>query len=69
MPQRILRFRIRQDGVVEETVQGVVGTDCYQLTEKLESALGSVQQRQSKSEAYDCSEEQTKLTQDHIQVI
>jgi len=66
MPQRTLRFRIRQDGVVEETVEGIVGQDCYQLTEKLESALGSVEQRELTSEAYICPEDQSQLIQEQI---
>ena len=52
MPQRTLRFKIRQDGLVEETVEGVVGQSCHQLTEKLEEALGAVQRREPTSEAY-----------------
>ncbi len=52
MPQRTLRFRIRQDGIVEETVEGVEGKLCHQLTESLEEALGVVQQRKSTSEAF-----------------
>jgi len=52
MPQRTLRFKIRQDGQVEETVEGLVGEACIHLTEKLEAALGSVEQRKSTSEAF-----------------
>ncbi len=52
MPQRTLRFKIRQDGRVEETVEGLVGESCIHLTEKLEAALGSVEQRKSTSEAF-----------------
>ena len=52
MPQRTLRFKIRQDGRVEETVEGVVGESCVHLTEKLEEALGSVEQRKATSEAF-----------------
>ncbi len=52
MPQRIMRFRIRQDGVVEESVEGVIGQSCAQLTEKLEAALGSIESRELKPEAY-----------------
>ncbi len=59
MPQRILRFRIRQDGVVEESVEGVIGQSCNQLTENLEAALGSVEHRELKSEAYQQQEVQT----------
>ncbi len=52
MPQRTLRFRIRQDGIVEETVEGSMGVSCTQLTKALEDALGVVQQRDSTAEAY-----------------
>ena len=69
MPQRVLRFRISQDGSVEETVEGFTGQSCLKLTEKLESALGSVQQRELTSEAYICPEEQSQLVQENIQII
>ena len=52
MALRTLRFKIRQDGRVEETVEGIVGEGCIDLTEKLESALGSVEQRKPTSEAF-----------------
>lgn len=52
MPQRTLRFRIRQDGLVEETVEGMIGDSCLNLTEKLESALGRVEQRKPTADAY-----------------
>ena len=52
MPQRTLRFKIRQDGLVEETVEGVLGRSCHVLTESLEEALGSVHHTESTSDAY-----------------
>ena len=52
MAQRTLRFKIRQDGRVEETVEGILGDGCIELTEKLETALGSVEQRKITSEAF-----------------
>ena len=52
MPQRTLRFKIRQDGRVEETVEGLVGEACINLTEKLEDALGTVERRESTSDAF-----------------
>ncbi len=52
MPQRTLRFRIRQDGLVEETVEGIIGEPCLQLTENLEAALGKVVHREPTHEAY-----------------
>ena len=52
MALRTLRFKIRQDGRVEETVEGIVGEGCIDLTEKLEAALGSVERREKTSEAF-----------------
>ena len=69
MPQRILRFRISQDGSVQESVEGFTGQSCLKLTEKLESALGNVQQRELTSEAYICPEEQSHLVQENIKII
>ena len=69
MPQRILRFRISQDGSVEETVEGFTGQSCLKLTEKLESALGSVQQRELTSEAYICREDQFHQIQENIKIV
>ncbi len=68
MPLRTLRFKIRQDGVVEETVEGAVGNSCYHLTEKLESALGSVERRELTSEAYLVEEDQSQLISEHVKV-
>ncbi len=47
-----MRFRIRPDGRVEERVEGVTGDACLQLTDRLESALGTVERRQPTSEAF-----------------
>ncbi len=52
MPQLTLRFRIRQDGLVEESVEGVSGQTCNELTKTLEDALGVVQQKQPTAEAF-----------------
>ena len=52
MPQRTVRFTIRPDGRVEERVEGVAGDGCQQLTERLEAALGSVEQREATAEAF-----------------
>ena len=59
MPQRTLRFKIRQDGLVEETVEGVTGQSCQQLTERLEDSLGVVQRREPTADAYIHEEVQT----------
>ncbi len=58
MPQRTLRFRIRQDGLVEESVEGAAGASCHELTERLEEALGSVVLREPTTEAYLCPQSQ-----------
>lgn len=52
MAQQTIRFRIRPDGRVEEIVEGITGSGCEQLTERIESKLGVVQQRQPTSEAF-----------------
>ena len=52
MPQRTLRFKIRQDGRVEETVEGLVGEACINLTEKLEDALGTIERRELTSDTF-----------------
>ncbi|MBD1192887.1 DUF2997 domain-containing protein [Vulcanococcus sp. Clear-D1] len=55
MAQQTIRFRIRPDGRVEELVEGITGSGCEQLTERIEARLGSVQQRQATSEAFQAS--------------
>ncbi len=52
MAQTTIRFRIRPDGRVEELVEGIRGDGCEQLTERIESRLGTVQQRRSTTEAF-----------------
>ncbi len=59
MPQRTLRFKIRQDGRVEETVEGLVGEACLNLTEKLEDALGTVERREPTSDIREKVQKQT----------
>jgi len=56
MAQRTIRFRIRPDGRVEETVEGVAGVGCEQLTGRIEARLGTVQQRRETSEAFQAPE-------------
>ena len=51
-----IRFRIRADGRVEETVEGLAGAACERLTEQIEARVGSLQQRQPTAEAYQRSE-------------
>ena len=60
MPQRTLRFRILPDGRVEERVEGIDGEACLGPTERLETALGSVERREATSEAYSTRTEQSQ---------
>lgn len=69
MAQRTIRFRIRPDGRVEESVEGVAGLACEQLTERIEARLGTVQQRRETAEAYrpaDLTVQQPTLLQDAL---
>jgi len=52
MPQRTLRFKIHQNGRVEETVEGFNGNSCNDATRNLENALGQVINKKSSSEAF-----------------
>ena len=52
MPQRTLRFKIYQDGKVEETVEGFNGNSCNDATRNLESVLGEVKIKKNTSEAF-----------------
>ena len=52
MPQKTLRFKIHQDGRVEETVEGFTGNSCNDATRKLEDALGKVTVKSKTSDAF-----------------
>ena len=52
MPQRTLRFKIHQDGKVEETVEGFNGNACNNATKNIENALGEVKVKNETSEAF-----------------
>ena len=52
MPQRTLRFKIHQDGKVEETVEGFSGNACNDATKNLENSLGEVKVKNKSSEAF-----------------
>ena len=52
MPQRTLRFKIHQDGKVEETVQGFKGSACNSATKNVEEALGEVKVKNKTSDAF-----------------
>ena len=52
MPQRTLRFKIHQDGRVEETVEGFSGNACNNATKNVEEALGEVKVKSKTAEAF-----------------
>ena len=62
MPQRTLRFKIHQDGRVEETVEGFNGQACNSATKILEDSLGKVIVKNKTSEAF-ISNQSEKLNQ------
>ncbi|MED5320871.1 MAG: DUF2997 domain-containing protein [Cyanobacteriota bacterium] len=66
MPQKTIRFTIRPDGRVEEQVEGVAGEACQQLTEEVESALGTVERQESTSEAFLQPEVQSQSLPAHL---
>ena len=62
MPQRTLRFKIHQDGRVEETVEGFNGDNCNNATKNIEDALGEVKVKNKTTEAF-ISKQSQKLKQ------
>ena len=62
MPQKTLRFKIHQDGRVEETVEGFNGNACNNATKNIEDALGEVKIKNKTSEAF-ISNQSEKLKQ------
>ena len=62
MPQKTLRFKIHQDGRVEETGEGFPGSSCNDATKNLEQALGKVTVKNKTSDAF-ISNQSENLTQ------
>ena len=62
MPQRTLRFKIHQDGRVEESVEGFNNDACNNATKKIEDALGEVKVKNKTTEAF-ISNQSEKLKQ------
>ena len=65
--QQKIKFTIRQDGTVTEEVMGVVGTDCENLTKRVEERLGEVQNVQHKPEYYQQQVNTEAVTLQHHQ--
>jgi len=62
MAQQTIKFIIRQDGTVTEEVMGVVGTDCENLTKRIEERLGVVERVEHKLDYY----EQKQTTEENV---
>ena len=65
--KQTLKFTIRQDGYVTEEVTGVQGTQCVNLTEKIENELGDIQWRKETSDYYKQENLQKDVTLQHNQ--
>ena len=52
MSKKTIRFTIRQDGKVEERVEGIRGDTCESLTRDLEKKLGDLENRIHTAEYY-----------------
>lgn len=69
MPQKTLRFKIHQDGRVEETVEGFIGDACNHATKSLEDSLGEVNVKNKLSEAFITNKSQiftTTFNESHV---
>ena len=62
-----IKFVISQDGTVTEEVMGVKGTQCLDLTEKIEETLGTVQWRKETPEYYQTITTEENVTLQHDQ--
>ena len=59
MPYKTLRFKINQNGRVEETVEGFLGNSCNDATKNLEDALGKVTVKKKTSDAFISNQNET----------
>ena len=63
-----LEFIIYPDGRVKEVVTGVVGASCEEVTRKIEQEIGNVVARETTSEFYQQSVQQTAVTEAQAKV-
>ena len=59
MPQRTLRFKIHQDGRVQESVEGFEGDSCNNATKNIEEALGEVKSKRLSTDAFTGNQNKT----------
>jgi len=62
-----IKFVIAQDGTVTEEVMGVKGTQCLDLTKKIEEQLGTVKWRKETQEYYQTVTTEENVTLQHDQ--
>ena len=62
MPQKTLRFKIHQDGRVEEAVEGFFGSSCNEATKNLEDSLGQITLKTKSPEAFITSHSENSKT-------
>ena len=60
--QEKIKYIIRQDGTVTEEVIGVKGTQCLDLTEKIENRLGDIEWRKETDEFYQTTTVEENVT-------
>ena len=68
MPYTRIKFRILQDGTVEESVEGLNGSSCEKLTQELEKKLGNLHHRVHTSDYYKQEVENVTLQHDQNQI-
>ena len=60
--QEKIKYIIKQDGSVTEEVIGVKGTQCLDLTEKIENRLGDIEWRKETDEFYQTTTVEENVT-------
>ena len=59
MPQRTLRFKIHQNGQIQESVEGFEGDSCLNATKNIEEALGEVKSKRLSTDAFTSNQNKT----------
>ena len=68
MPHTKIKFRILQDGTVEESIEGLKGSSCEKLTQELEKKLGNLHHRLHTSDYYKQEIENVTLQHNQNQI-
>tara|TARA_B100001250_G_scaffold4404_1_gene3717 strand:- start:1371 stop:1583 length:213 start_codon:yes stop_codon:yes gene_type:complete len=67
MAKQTIKYTIKQDGTVEEQVEGVYGDVCENLTKDLERKLGDLESRVHTSDYYQSLENKENVPLQHHQ--